>query len=137
DEFNNMLSIMRGYGRMLERPLVALTPEHGYLMEMMNAAERATVLAKQLLNLGRPWPKTRKVVNLNAVVMAITPALRCLIGKQIVLAAIETPGLWLTQVDPFQIEQVLINLVYNARDALLANGRIILETANALLTTPL
>jgi PAS domain S-box-containing protein len=129
-DFNNLLNVITGYGQMLFRRL-ADSPEREKTRAILQAAERAAGLTRQLLAFSRKQVLEPKVLDLNAVVSGMDEMLRRLIGEDIELQADLAPQLGRTRADPGQIEQVLMNLVVNARDAMPRGGRVTLETSNA------
>jgi PAS domain S-box-containing protein len=129
-DFNNLLNVITGYGQMLFRRLED-GPEREKTRAILQAAERAAALTRQLLAFSRKQVLEPKVLDLNAVVEEMDEMLRRLIGEDIELQAELAPDLGRTRADPGQIEQVLMNLVVNARDAMPRGGRVTLETANA------
>ncbi len=100
------------------------------IQEINSTARRATDLIRQLLAFSRRQVIEPRVVILNAVLIEMEKMLHRLIGEDIELTITTSDGLWPVKVDPGQIEQVLTNLVVNARDAIPAQGRITIETAN-------
>jgi PAS domain S-box-containing protein len=131
-DFNNLLTIINGYSGMLLERLPAAGREREAVAEIKAAGERATGLTRQLLAFSRLEIRTSKVLNLNTVVADCSKMLRRLIGEDVELVTIEAPDLGLIQADPSQIEQVLMNLAVNARDAMPTGGTLSIETANFL-----
>jgi two-component system cell cycle sensor histidine kinase/response regulator CckA len=129
-DFNNLLNVITGYGQMLFRRL-ADGPEREKTRAILQAADRAAGLTRQLLAFSRKQVLEPKVLDLNAVVSGMDEMMRRLIGEDIELQADLAPDLGRTRADPGQIEQVLMNLVVNARDAMPRGGRVRLETVNA------
>jgi PAS domain S-box-containing protein len=129
-DFNNLLNVITGYGQMLFRRLTD-GPEREKTKAILQAAERAAGLTRQLLAFSRKQVLEPKVLDLNAVVSGMDEMLRRLIGEDIELQTDLAPDLGRTRADPGQIEQVLMNLVVNARDAMPRGGRVTLETGNA------
>jgi two-component system, cell cycle sensor histidine kinase and response regulator CckA len=129
-DFNNLLNVITGYGQMLFRRL-AEGPEREKTRAILQAADRAAGLTRQLLAFSRKQVLEPKVLDLNAVVSGMDEMLRRLIGEDIELEADLAADLGRTRADPGQLEQVLMNLVVNARDAMPRGGRVTLETANA------
>jgi PAS domain S-box-containing protein len=128
-DFNNLLNVITGYGQMLFRRL-SDGPEREKTRAILQAADRAAGLTRQLLAFSRRQVLEPKILDLNAVVAGMDEMLRRLIGEDIELRAELAPDLGRTKADPGQIEQVLMNLVVNARDAMPRGGRLTLETAN-------
>ena len=129
-DFNNLLNVITGYGQMLFRRL-GDGPEREKTRAILQAADRAAGLTRQLLAFSRKQVLEPKVLDLNVVVSGMDEMLRRLIGEDIELQAELAPALGRTRADPGQLEQVLMNLVVNARDAMPRGGRVTLETANA------
>ena len=132
-DFNNLLMVISGYCEFL---LDGLGPEpslRGCAQEIANAADRATSLTRQLLAFSRKQLLTPKVLDLNAVVSENLKMLPRLIGEDIELATLPAEALGKVKADPGQIEQVVMNLVVNARDAMPSGGKLTIETANVTL----
>ena len=132
-DFNNLLMVMRGYGELLLNQLDANDPLRRNAEEIQKAAERATALTQQLLAFSRKQVLQPKVLDLNAVVTEVEKMLRRLIGEDIELATTLDPALGPVKADPGQIEQIILNLAVNARDAMPQGGRLTLKTANVTL----
>jgi PAS domain S-box-containing protein len=129
-DFNNLLSVIMGYADVAMQKLGAEHPIHGSVEEVRKAGERATALTRQLLAFSRKQILKLEIVDLNVVVVGMDRMLRRVIGEDIELTTRLTPDLDRVECDPGQIEQILMNLVVNARDAMPTGGRLILETAN-------
>jgi PAS domain S-box-containing protein len=130
-DFNNLLTGISGYASLvLERANgdAELTRDVG---EIKRAADRAAELTKQLLAFGRRQMFKPRPLDLNAVLSDVASLLRRLVGDQIELVVRPDAELGVVQADPGQVEQVIVNLVVNARDALPAGGRVTIETRNA------
>ena len=129
-DFNNLLSVIIGYAEIIEQGL----PPHADLQkecrEIKKAGERAASLTRQLLAFSRQQVLRPRIVDLNAVVQDVEKMLRRLIGEDIDFNTALHPALGSIQVDPIQVEQVIINLALNARDAMPQGGRLTIETAN-------
>lgn len=127
-DFNNLLTIISGYGELL------LAQSEGRLCEdvkaILEAAERATVLTRQLLALSRSQSSEPQMLDLNAVISSMEKILRRALGEAVTLEVSLSPSLWSVKADPGQIEQVLLNLAVNARDAMPRGGRLVIATAN-------
>ncbi len=132
-DFNNLLMVMRGYGELLLNQLDANDPLRRNAEEIQKAAERATALTQQLLAFSRKQVLQPKVLDLNAVVTEVEKMLRRLIGEDIELTAVLDLALGRVKADPGQIEQIILNLAVNARDAMPQGGRLTLKTANVTL----
>jgi two-component system cell cycle sensor histidine kinase/response regulator CckA len=128
-DFNNLLTVIGGY---TDELLAQGDPDsETELKEIAAAAERATILTRQLLAFSRRQLLQPRIISLNEVIDGIMPMLRRLIGEDIDLVASLDPGLDNILADPNQIDQVLLNLVINARDAMPQGGKLTIETGNA------
>lgn len=134
-DFNNLLTAINGYTDMVLASMEEENPMKGYLHEVRRSGERAAELTHQLLAYSRKQVLVPKMLNLNAVVDNMTNMLRRLIGDNIELAAVPDPNLGLVKADPGQLEQVIMNLVVNAKDAMPEGGRITVETGMEVLET--
>jgi two-component system, cell cycle sensor histidine kinase and response regulator CckA len=128
-DFNNLLTAINGYSSLALQRLEVDHPIRSYLEEIKKAGDRAANLTRQLLAFGRKQILQPLAINLNDVVNDVTNLLRRLIGEDIVLRAMLTPNLQNVKADPGQIEQVLVNLAVNARDAMPLGGDLTIETA--------
>jgi two-component system cell cycle sensor histidine kinase/response regulator CckA len=129
-DFNNLLTAINGYSSLALQRLEDQHPIRANLEEIKKAGDRAANLTRQLLAFGRKQILQPIPLNLNDVVTDMNRMLRRLIGEDIQLDAILAPDLKRVTADPGQIEQVLVNLVVNARDAMPQGGKLIIETAN-------
>jgi signal transduction histidine kinase/CheY-like chemotaxis protein len=129
-DFNNLLGVITGYGELLGRNLQDDTRLTRYVGDILKAAERAGGLARQLLAFSRKQVLQPRVLDLNAVVADTEKLLRRLIGEDVMLVTVLEDPLGRVKADPGQIEQVLMNLAVNARDAMPRGGRLTIETAN-------
>ena len=132
-DFNNLLGVITGYSELLLKDLGAAHPGVKRIEQIRRAADRAAGLTRQLLAFSRKQVLEPQALDLNAVVTEIEKMLRRLIGEDLVLATRLDSGLWRVRADPGQIEQVIVNLAVNARDAMPKGGQLILETANVTL----
>src|SRR6266850_7691862 len=132
-DFNNLLNVIMGYGELLMERLGDDGPMRDKVGQIRNAAERAAVLTRQLLAFSRKQVMQPRVLDLNALLGETDKMLRRLIGEDVELVTVRAPDLWRTKVDPGQIEQIIMNLVVNARDAMPQGGRLTLETSNVIL----
>ena len=132
-DFNNILTVIISYGAMLLDSIDPKDPNRQDVQQIATAAERAATLTRQLLAFSRKQVMQPQVININAVIGDIENMLRRLIGEDIVLNASLDPEIVSVSVDPGQLEQVLVNLVVNARDAMPGGGRLTICTANASL----
>jgi two-component system, cell cycle sensor histidine kinase and response regulator CckA len=142
-DFNNMLFAIRGYAEMLEEDLAIerradLDPDlaHSNAAAITQVVERATLLTTQLLAFGRRGQVTPRVLSLNEATRSLAPMLHRLIGEQVslTLALDETAGR--VRVDAGQLDQILVNLVVNARDAMPDGGRVTIASGNVTFDEP-
>jgi PAS domain S-box-containing protein len=129
-DFNNLLTAITSYAELLREGLSEGDPLRRHAEEVLRAADRAAALTRQLLAYSRQQVLAPQVLNLNTVVAGLERLLRRLIGEDIELATELTPGLRPVKADPGQIEQVLMNLAVNARDAMPEGGKLTIATAN-------
>jgi PAS domain S-box-containing protein len=129
-DFNNLLTIITSYSELALDAVVPGSPLEGKLQEILSAARRAAQLTRQLLAFSRKQPQALRVVELNPVILEITKTLSRLIGEDITLTFIPGDGLGRVRVDPVQVEQILMNLAANARDAMPQGGSIKIETSD-------
>jgi PAS domain S-box-containing protein len=129
-DFNNLLGVITGYGELLKQRIPDEPQLKRYVSDILKAAERAAGLTRQLLAFSRKQVLQPLVLDLNAVVGEMEKMLRRLIGEDIQLVTVFDDRLRRVQADPGQIEQVLMNLAVNARDAMPRGGRLTIETAN-------
>jgi len=129
-DFNNLLTAINGYADMLISRAPPESPVRRDAMEILSAGERAAALTRQLLAFSRRQVLQPKVLDLDKVVGGMQSLLQRVIGEDIALEIHGVEGLWQTRADPGQLEQVIMNLVVNARDAMPRGGRVVVETAN-------
>jgi CheY-like chemotaxis protein len=127
-DFNNLLTIIGGYGRMVLDHLSAGDHARGSMEQVLNAAERAAVLTSQLLAFSRRQAAQPKVIELNHVISNLEKMLRRVIGEHIELRTVFDPALPRVKADAGQVEQVLMNLAINARDAMPQGGTLTIES---------
>ncbi len=132
-DFNNLLMVISGYSEFLLERLDTDPTLRGHAQEIANAAERATSLTRQLLAFSRKQMLAPKIVDLNSVVTENVKMLTRLIGEDIDLVMVPGPDIGAVKADPGQIEQVIMNLAVNARDAMPHGGKLTIETANVTL----
>ena len=130
-DFNNLLTAVLGHADLALSLAQPGHPLHDDIREIKAAALRAAALTQQLLAFSRKQVLERKVVDLNAVVAGTVRMLRRTIGADIELLTVLAPDLGRVRVDPVQLEQVLLNLAVNARDAMPQGGTLTIETLNA------
>ena len=128
-DFNNLLSVILSYSRLLADDLAEDSPMRADLEEIRSAGERAGNLTRQLLAFSRQQVLQPRVLDLNGIITGMDQMLRRVIGEDIEFVTRPAPLPARVNVDPGQIEQVIMNLVVNARDAMPAGGRLTLETA--------
>jgi two-component system cell cycle sensor histidine kinase/response regulator CckA len=131
-DFNNLLTVINGFSELLLGATPPEDPRHADLMEISNAGRRAASLTRQLLAFSRRQVFQPTTLDLNAIIAGIEKMLVRLIGEDIQLIFRPAAGLYRVNADPGQIEQSIINLVVNARDAMPKGGRVILETENVV-----
>jgi PAS domain S-box-containing protein len=129
-DFNNLLTAITGYATLALSTIRPDDPASLSIQEVQKAAERAGNLTRQLLAFARRQVIEPKVINLNDLILDMEKMLHRLIGEDIELTTRPSSELWPIKVDPGQIEQVLVNLVVNARDAMPEGGKLTIETAN-------
>ncbi|MBU1564618.1 MAG: response regulator [Proteobacteria bacterium] len=129
-DFNNMLGVILGYGEIVQRSLAADDPLQEPVSEIVKAGQRSAALTRQLLAFSRKQVLQVGVLSLNDVVRDLEKMLRRLIGEDIELTLSLDERLARVMADAGQIEQVVINLVVNARAAMLHGGKLIIETVN-------
>jgi PAS domain S-box-containing protein len=132
-DFNNILTAVTGYSDLLLMDLGPHDPRLGDLEGIKQAAERAAKLTQQLLAFGRKQVLQLKVLDLNSVVANLEDMLQRLLGEDIDLATVLDPSLGRVKADPGRIEQVIMNLAVNARDAMPQGGKLTIKTMNVVL----
>src|ERR1700758_2258485 len=132
-DFNNLLMVISGYSEFLLERLGPEAQLRGPAREIASAAERATSLTRQLLAFSRKQMLAPKVLDLNSIVTENLNMLNRVIGEDIELVMIPGSELGAVKADPGQIEQVIMNLAVNARDAMPRGGKLTIETANVVL----
>jgi PAS domain S-box-containing protein len=132
-DFNNLLTIMRGYSELQLEKTPPSDPIHGYAEQIKSAADSAAGLTRQLLAFSRQQVMQARVVNLNALLRDFEKLFRRLIGEDVEVRTVFDSQLGNVKVDPGQMEQVIMNLVTNARDAMPAGGTLTIETSNVML----
>ncbi len=131
-DFNNLLMTIKGCSELLLGAFDRRDPRREEVEEILKAADRATSLTRQLLAFGRRQVLQPQVLDLNAVVLNMDKMLRRLIGEDIQLITSLDPELWSVKVDPGMIEQVVMNLAVNSRDAMPNGGKLTIETTNTV-----
>ncbi|HEX4337162.1 MAG TPA: response regulator [Polyangiaceae bacterium] len=133
-DFNNLLAVIICYGELTMESLEPESPYRNDLRELIAAGERAAGLTRQLLAFSRRRVIQAKVLQLNEVVSDVEKMLRRIIGEDVGLVTRLTPTLGMVHADPGQIEQIIVNLVVNARDAMPSGGKLTIETRNVTLS---
>src|SRR5271169_1806264 len=132
-DFNNLLMVISGYTEVLLDQLTLGHPLHAKAEAIQQASDRATTLTRQLLAFSRKQLLELKVIDVNAIVADMQRLLRPLIGEDIELTTILSPSVGCTRADAGQLEQVIMNLVVNAKDAMPNGGKISIRTASVTL----
>jgi PAS domain S-box-containing protein len=136
-DFNNLLQVISGYSDLLQRRLTRHPTLSRYVQEIKNVSEQGAVLTRQLMTVSRKPSFQPQVLDFEGIISNIIPILRRLLGEDIELIASVTPGLGQTTADAGQLEQVILNLVLNARDAMPQGGRLVLEAVHVELDAAL
>jgi two-component system cell cycle sensor histidine kinase/response regulator CckA len=129
-DFNNLLMVIQGYSDLLVERLPDGDPLRRNAEQIQMASQRASSLTRQLLAFSRKQMLAPKILNVQSVVAEMEKILRRLIGEDVQLETSSAPDLGLIKADRSQIEQVILNLAVNARDAMPQGGRLTIETAN-------
>jgi signal transduction histidine kinase len=129
-DFNNILSVILGHAVLMREELAPSDPMAEGLDEIRGAAERASDLTRQLLAFSRQQVLEPQIADLNRIMLGMERMLRRLIGEDVELKMLPARGLGSVLVDPGQIEQVILNLVVNSRDAMPKGGKLTVETSN-------
>jgi len=130
-DFNNLLGVIIGYIQVMKRDLIPGQPSYEYAEEIEKAGRRAAALTRQLLAFSRQQVLEPVILNLNTLVSEMEKMLPRLIGEDIQLNLTLDPVIGQVKADPGQIEQVVMNLAVNARDAMPDGGKLTIQTANA------
>jgi len=133
-DFNNLLTVIKGRSQLVLQRLGPDDPLRRQIVLVEQTADRAASLTRQLLAFSRKQMLDPRVLDLNVIVDGIENMLRRLIGEDIELRTTPAPDLGAIRADPGQLEQVILNLVVNARDAMPAGGTLTIETANVEVT---
>jgi PAS domain S-box-containing protein len=129
-DFNNLLMVIQGYADLLADRLAAGDPLRRNAEQIQTASQRATSLTRQLLAFSRKQMLAPKIISIQSIFADMEKILRRLIGEDIQLETSSAPDVGLIKADRSQIEQVILNLAVNARDAMPQGGRLTIETAN-------
>jgi signal transduction histidine kinase/ActR/RegA family two-component response regulator len=131
-DFNNLLGVIIGYSELMLSQIKTGDPAQKYNLEIRKAADRAAGLTRQLLAFSRKQVLEPKVLDLNTIVTEVEKLLHRLIGEDIELVVSLAPELQRVKADPGQIEQVIMNLAVNARDAMPKGGKLFMKTSNVV-----
>ncbi len=129
-DFNNALTVIAGYGEFLLRRITSEGGQRENVEQILGACRKATDLTRQLLAFSRKQILQPKPLDLNAIMIDIGRMIRPLVGEGIDLLVATEPDIWSVKADPSQVEQVIMNLVANARDAMGEAGNLTMETKN-------
>ena len=132
-DFNNLLTAINGFAELLQMRLPPDDPQQPMVSSILHSGQRAADLVRQLLAFSRKQIIEPEILDLNAVVANMDKMLRRVIGEDIQLKTVLAPDLWSVKIDPTQLEQIVVNLAVNARDAMPDGGRLTIETANVFL----
>jgi two-component system, cell cycle sensor histidine kinase and response regulator CckA len=132
-DFNNVLSVIMSYAELLLADMTPGEPKYEDVKAIKDAGARAANLTRQLLMFTRQQVLVSKVLDLNEVLAGIDSMLRRMVGEDVEFVSLPTQPLGATRADPGSIEQVVMNLVVNARDAMPKGGKLTLETGNVVL----
>ncbi|WP_423193966.1 response regulator [Cupriavidus sp. H18C2] len=132
-DFNNLLQVIGGNLQLLTRDVAGDDRAETRVRNALAGVARGAKLASQLLAFGRRQPLAPKVVNLGRFVRGLDDMLRRALGDGVEIETVIAAGLWNTLVDPFQVENALLNLAINARDAMNGHGRLTVEAGNAVI----
>ena len=132
-DFNNVLSVILSYGELIVGDLNPADPLRADIEEIRKAASRAAGLTHQLLLFSRQQIAEPKVMDLNVVVASMDKMLQRILGEDVELVSVPSKSAGRVKVDPSHVEQVILNLVVNARDAMPTGGKLTIETANVVL----
>jgi signal transduction histidine kinase len=129
-DFNNILSVILGYGALMLERMATNDPQRDDMQEIVKAGGRAAALTGQLLAFSRQQVVQPKVIDLNGLITDMDPMLRRLVGEHLEFKTVPREGLGRIKADRGHLEQLLMNLVVNARDAMPSGGVLVIETAN-------
>jgi signal transduction histidine kinase/DNA-binding response OmpR family regulator len=132
-DFNNLLQVVGGNLQLLSKDIAGNERAEKRVQNALAGVSRGSKLASQLLAFGRRQPLEPKVVNVRKLIQNMDDMLRRALGEEIELETVVSGGLWNTLIDPGQLENAILNLAINARDAMEGRGRLTFETANAVL----
>ncbi len=127
-DFNNLLTVINGYAELARPKLHKGDPLYNYIETIRKSGRKATNLTRQLLAFSRHQMIKPRIIDLNSVILDMDKMLRRLIGEDIELVVLPGENLGSVEADPGQVEQVLVNLIVNSRDAMPDGGKIVIET---------
>jgi CheY-like chemotaxis protein len=129
-DFNNLLTVINLSARLMEKGLHSEDPLWEHIQQISNTSQRAGALTQQLLRFSRREIVRTQALDLNAIIDGLSPMLQRLMGETIRLETALAEPLWYVQADPSQVEQVIVNLAVNARDAMPQGGMLTIKTSN-------
>jgi two-component system, cell cycle sensor histidine kinase and response regulator CckA len=132
-DFNNMLTAINGFAELAQHRLPEDSPLQEMLGYILDSGQRAANLVRQLLAFSRKQIIEPKIMNLNALITDLNKMLQRIITETIKIETVLSPDLYPIKMDPAQVEQIIVNLVVNARDALPQGGKLTIKTANVIL----
>ena len=132
-DFNNLLQVVSGNLQLLQKDIVGNDRAERRLANALSAVARGSKLTNQLLSFGRRQPLEPKVVNIGRLVSGMDELLRRSLGEAIEIETMTAGGLWNTLIDPGNLENAIVNLAINARDAMQGTGKLTIEVGNAYL----
>ncbi len=132
-DFNNLLQVVSGNLQLLSKDIAGNARAESRVQNALAGVSRGSKLASQLLAFGRRQPLEPKAINVGTLIQNMDDMLRRALGEEIELETIISGGLWNTLIDPSQLENAILNLAINGRDAMEGHGRLTIETANTVL----
>jgi PAS domain S-box-containing protein len=132
-DFNNLLTVIGGYSDLMSQSISPADPLRTPLEEIRKATDRAASLTRQLLTFSRRQVLSPRVLDLNAVIGNMENLLHRLLGEDVEIRTVLAPTLGRVRADPGQVEQVIMNLAVNARDAMPEGGRLLIESASVVI----
>jgi len=129
-DFNNVLTVITGYSEMLRAQLPSASPLRHFADEILYAGERAAVLTRQLLTFSSGQSSQPKLTDLNGTLASMEPVLRRVLGESVELIVLRGSNHGYVRIDPAQMQQAIMNLATNAREAMPNGGKFVLETSN-------
>ncbi|PWH15407.1 MAG: hypothetical protein DDG58_11225 [Ardenticatenia bacterium] len=132
-EFNNLLTSINGFAELLQMELASDDPRRSKVERILSSGQRAARLVNQLLAFGRKQVIVPRILDLNQMLDSLMSVVRMALRHNIALVTDFEPALWMVKIDPAQVEQIVLNLVFNARDAMPEGGTLTIRTANVIL----